>query len=194
MEKYTEINLLVHPFFDLISYLKITSSELDIKLIYDNKDFKIRYKKSLMAWGEVISKMSPHSVLILLEPSKVIKGDNRFFYEEIITKFYKFAKNKIKDRFIVITSDNLLLGLNKELINKFDKKVKINAFGEYTKMCVKTQSKELKKILKVYGKTAQIEIIETKSLYSHADKNKGLGKLFLQGHERRKRQIKIKRK
>jgi len=194
MEKYKEINLLVHPFFDLISYLKIKSNDLDLKLIFENKDFKTRYKKSLMAWGEVITKMKPDSVLILLEPSKVIKGENRYFYEEIITKFYKFARKKINDRFIVIHSDNFLLGLNKELISNFDKKVKINAFGEYTKMCVNTQSKELKKILKIYGKVPQINILETKSLYSHSEKSKGLGKLFLHGKERRKRQSKIKKK
>ena len=92
-EKYSKINLLVHPLFDLISFAKIKSpkaEELDISLITKNKEFLQRYKKSLMVWGEVISKMKPDSIFMLLEPTPVIKGNNRFIYEELTHKFFGF--------------------------------------------------------------------------------------------------------
>jgi len=195
-EKYSEINLLVHPLFDLISFIEIKSpkeDELDLSLITKNKDFLQRYKKSLMVWGEVISKMKPNSIFMLLEPTPVIKGNNRFIYEELTHKFYKFAKEKLKDRFIVVSSKYMLFNFDKELISKLNNKIKIKAFGEYTKMCVNKESKELKKILKTFGKISTIEIIEGRSLYSHNELSKGLGKQFLPKTKKRKLQNKIKK-
>ncbi len=177
--KYSEINLLIHPLFDLISYVKIkntASEKLDLTLIKKNKEFLKRYKKSLMVWGDTISKMKNDSIFMLLEPTAVIKGHNKLFYEELTSKFYEFAKTKLKNRFIIVYSNNMLFSFNSEIISKLSNKIKIKAFGEYTKMCVNTQSKELKKILKTFGKKSNIEIIENKSLYNHNVHDKGLGK------------------
>lgn len=197
MTKYNEINLLVHPFFDLISFAKIKSEnnkELDKSLIFKDKQFKTLYKKSLMTWGDAILKMPETSLLFILEPSAVIKGEERFFYEELITRFYKFSKQKLKERMFVIHSNNLLSVFNKSFIEKLDKNIKIKAFGEYTDMCVKTQSKTLKKILNVLKIKSEVIIVREKSLKNHFEKKEGLGKLALYGSNRRKIQAKNKRR
>ncbi len=211
--KYDKIVMLVHPMYYVL-YNILGNYGLDqIKTMFTKKKLpkKVQYLVSILLreYGRAVLEQAnnPNTLFVVIEPAFKDRFNMyseeelallKSIHEQILLRFYSFAKTKLGDRFQITNFDPDYRDtkfLSRDVLSKLNMSIDITGLGEYGDGCVLSWPKYFESMLFAQGHSVTINAPdEKKTLFGYVDRveRDSLDARFLKGRKNRTARLKIR--